>query len=312
MKERLSLVFMGTSGFAVPILQSLFGNYTVSTIITQPDRPRGRGRALSMSEVKERALTLTIPIRQPESVKDPAFIREIKKLNPRLIVVAAYGQILPRRLLDIPEMGCVNVHASLLPKYRGAAPINWAIAHGESETGVTTMMMDEGMDTGPILLSRSVDIDPMDTAISLQGRLAGLGAEVVVETIQGLEEGTIHPVAQDEEKATYAPPLKKEDGRIDWSLPASVLHNRLRAMIPWPGAFTQMEGKILKVCWAELDETPHSHPSGCIVDVGPQGIRVTAGTGYLLLKEVQLEGKKPLPVREFLLGHPVDAGTILE
>jgi methionyl-tRNA formyltransferase len=264
-----------------------------------------------MSEVKERALTLTIPIHQPESVKDPAFIREIKKLNPRLIVVAAYGQILPRSLLEIPEMGCVNVHASLLPKYRGAAPINWAIAAGESETGVTTMMMDEGMDTGPILLSRSVDIDPMDTAISLQERLADVGAEVVVETIQGLEEGTIHPIAQDGEKATYAPPLKKEDGRIDWSLPASVLHKRLRAMIPWPGAFTQMEEKILKVCWAEIDETSHGHPPGCIVDVGPQGIRVTAGKGYLILKEVQLEGKKRLPVRAFLLGHPVDAGTIL-
>jgi len=311
MKGSLKIVFMGTSGFAVPILQSLFDNYPVFAVVTQPDRPRGRGRLLSVSPVKERARALGIPVYQPEKVRDPAFIEEIRRLGPRLIVVAAYGQILPRDLLEVPEMGCVNVHASLLPRYRGAAPINWVIAEGESETGVTTIMMDEGMDTGPILLRRAVPIDPKDNTSSLQDRLAKVGAELVVETVRGLKRGEIPPRPQDADQATYAPPLKKEDGRIDWTQPARVLYRRIRALSPWPGSFTQMEGRILKIFLADVDEAPHRQRPGCIVDVGPQGIRVAAGKGHLILKEIQLEGKRRLPVKEFLLGHPVEAGAIL-
>ncbi|NIO03558.1 MAG: methionyl-tRNA formyltransferase [Proteobacteria bacterium] len=312
MKGSLPIVFMGTSGFAVPILQSLFDNYQVIAVVTQPDKPRGRGRVLSISEVKERALALNIPIHQPEKVRDTAFIIEVRKRKPQLIVVAAYGQILPRDLLEVPKMGCINVHASLLPKYRGAAPINWAIAEGESETGVTTIIMDEGMDTGPILLRRAIPIGPKDTAHSLGEKLGKVGAEVIVDTVGGLERGKIRPMPQEAREATYAPPLKKEDGRIDWRQPAIVLHRRMRAMSPWPGTFTRLGGKILKVFWAEVDETSHSQPPGCVLDVGSHGIRVATGEGQLVLKEVQLEGKKRLPVREFLLGHPIDAGAILE
>jgi methionyl-tRNA formyltransferase len=311
MKRPLSIVFMGTSGFAVPILRALFDHYTLISVVTQPDRPSGRGRRLSVPRVKEIALKLNIPVFQPRRAGEPAFVDEIRKLKPRLVVVAAYGQILPEALLHVPEMGCINVHASLLPRYRGAAPISRALADGESSTGVTTILMDEGMDTGPILLSRTVPIDPKDTAASLQERLAVVGAEVVLETIGELEKKDIRPVPQDESQATYAPPLRKEDGRIDWSQPASVLHRRMRALNPWPGTFTRFGGKILKVFSAEVDETYQSENPGCIVNVGPEGIRVATGKGHLILKEIQAEGKKRLLVRDFLLGHPVEPGTIL-
>jgi len=311
MKRTLPIVFMGTSGFAVPTLQALFDNYRLVAVVTQPDRPSGRGRILSMSKVKERALKLGIPVLQPERVRDSSFVSEIRTLKPRLIVVAAYGQILPRTLLEVPEMGCINVHASLLPRYRGAAPINRAIAQGESTTGVTTIIMDEGMDTGPILLSRAISIDPEDTAGTLAERLAEAGADIILETIKGLERGEIRPTIQDASQATYAPPYRKEDGWIDWNQPASILHRQMRALNPWPGTYTRMGGKILKVFWAEVDRTLQSQNPGCILDVGKEGIRVATGEGHLILKEVQLEGKKRLSVREFILGHPVDAGTVL-
>ncbi len=311
MKRPLSIVFMGTSGFAVPILRALFDHYTLIAVVTQPDRPCGRGRRLSVPRVKESALQLNIPVFQPRRAGEPAFVDEIRKLKPRLIVVAAYGQILPEALLHVPEMGCINVHASLLPRYRGAAPISRALADGESSTGVTTILMDEGMDTGPILLSRTVPIDPKDTAASLQERLAVVGAGAVLETIGGLEKKGIRPVPQDESQATYAPPLRKEDGWIDWSQPASVLHRRMRALNPWPGTFTRLGGKILKVFSAEVDETYQSENPGCIVNAGPEGIRVATGKGHLILKEIQAEGKKRLLVRDFLLGHPVEPGKIL-
>lgn len=311
MKRPLSILFMGTSEFAAPILQSLSGHYQLIAVVTQPDRPRGRGRGLAMSKVKECALELNIPVLQPERVRDPAFVDEIRGLKPCLIVVAAYGQILPGDLLEVPEMGCINVHASLLPKYRGAAPINWAIARGECKTGVTTMLMDAGMDTGPTLLSRAVPIELEDTATSLPGKLAEAGAEIIVETIEGLEQGNVQPIPQDPREATYAPPLKKEDGRIDWGQPARVLHRRIRALTPWPGTFTHLGGRILKIFSAEVDETPQNQNPGCIVDVGQEGIRVATGEGYLILKEIQLEGKKRLPVREFVLGHAVEPGMML-
>jgi len=311
MSRPLPIVFMGTSEFASPVLQSLDDNYRLIAVVTQPDRPKGRGRIPIMSEVKERALKLGIPVLQPERVGDPASVNQIRRLKPRLIVVAAYGQILPGAILEVPEMGCINVHASLLPRYRGAAPINWAIVQGESETGVTTILMDEGMDTGPVLLRRVVSIDPKDTAGSLEKRLAEMGAEIIVETIQGLERGDVQPVLQDSSQATHAPPLRKKDGWIDWSQPANVLHNRIRGLTPWPGTFTRMGGRILKIFRSEVDKTPQSHPPGVIVNVAYKGIRVATGKGHIILKEVQLEGKRRLSVREFLLGHHVDTGTIL-
>jgi methionyl-tRNA formyltransferase len=311
MRRSLSIIFMGTSGFAVPILHAVFDHYQVLAVVTQPDRPRGRGRSLSISKVKESALRLAVPLLQPERARDRSFIDQIKRLKPRLIVVAAYGQILSEALLKIPEMGCINIHASLLPRHRGAAPIARTIADGESRTGVTTILMDEGMDTGPILLSREVPIGQKETAPSLERRLAEVGTEVIIETIRGLEEGTIRPAPQDDSRATYAPALKKEDGWIDWSQPSEVLHRRIRALNPWPGTFTRMGGKTLKIFSAEVDETPQSQDPGCVVNVGGGVIRVATGKDHLILKEIQLEGKRRLPVRDFLLGHPVKPGTIL-
>jgi methionyl-tRNA formyltransferase len=312
MKRSLSAVFMGTSRFATPILQSLYDHYGLIAVVTQPDRPRGRGRLLSMPEIKQRALELGVPVHQPERVRDAAFIDKIRGMSPELIVVAAYGQILPGSLLSVPPMGCINVHGSLLPKYRGAAPIHWALAQGESETGVTTMLMDERMDTGPVFLRRVVPIHPEDTAGSLQERLAVAGAALVIETIEGLKRGDLHPTPQDAREATYAPPFKKKDGWVTWSEPARTLHNRIRAVNPWPGAFTRLRGKMLKIFWAEVDEkTGESQPPGCVVEAGAEGIRVATGKGHIILKDVQLEGKRRLPVQEFLLGYRVEAGTML-
>ena len=312
MKRSLSTVFMGTSRFATPILQSLYDHYGLVAVVTQPDRPRGRGRVVSMSEVKQRVLELGVAVHQPERVRDAAFVDKIREMTPELIVVAAYGQILPGSLLSIPPMGCINVHGSLLPKYRGAAPIHWALAQGESETGVTTMLMDEGMDTGPFFLKRVVPIHPEDTAGSLQERLAVAGAALVIETIEGIKQGDLHPTPQDEREASYAPPVKKRDGWMTWSDPARTLHHRIRAVNPWPGAFTRLRGKMLKIFWAEVDEKAgEGQPPGCVVDAGADGIRVATGKGHLILKDVQLEGKRRLPVQEFLLGYRVEAGTML-
>jgi methionyl-tRNA formyltransferase len=312
MKRPPSVIFMGTSAFAVPILHALSHRYALIAVVTQPDRPKGRGRVPSPSKVKENALRLGLRVLQPESVRAPDFVQKIKRLGPDLIVVVAFGQILSASLLQIPEMGCINVHASLLPKYRGAAPINRAIEKGETKTGVTTILMDEGMDTGPILLSRMVSIDRNDTAISLEERLAAFGTEVAVKTVEGLKTGTVKPIPQDEKKATYAPSLRKEEGRIDWSRPASVLHSQIRAFTPWPGTFTRMGKKILKIFSAEVDNIPHDQHPGCIVAVGRGDIRVATGQGYLILKELQLEGKRRLPVREFLRGHRVEIGKVFE
>ncbi len=314
MKKSLPILFMGTSRFAVPILQTLNDHYHLVAVITQPDRPSGRGRPLSMPPVKELSLELGIPVLQPENIRNPSLLDETRKLEPRLIVVAAYGKILPRSILNLPEMGCINIHASLLPRYRGAAPIHWAIAQGESITGVTTILMDEGMDTGPILLSREVPIDPGDTTGSLMERLARAGAEIILETIQGLERGDLRARLQDSSKATYAPPFKKQDGWLDWKKPAIILHNHIRALNPWPGTFTHLEGKVLKVFKTELDENPDEERGterpGCVAQTGPEGIRVATGNGLLILKEIQLEGKKRLLAREFLMGYRLGRGTM--
>ena len=306
------IIFMGTPDFAVPSLKKLIDTQHVVGVVTQPDRPAGRGRRLQPPPIKAVALAAGIPVYQPKSLRDEQSAEPLRGWAPDLIVVAAYGQILPGSLLSIPPMGCINVHGSLLPKYRGAAPIHWALARGESETGVTTMLMDEGMDTGPVFLSRVVPIHPEDTAGSLSERLAVAGAALVIETIEGLKRGDLHPTPQDGRQATYAPPLKKKDGWMTWSEPARMLHHRIRAVTPWPGAFTRLRGRMLKIFWAEVDEKPGGRqPPGCVVDTGTEGIRVATGKGHIILKDVQLEGKRRLPVQEFLLGYRVEAGTML-
>ncbi|NWF92889.1 MAG: methionyl-tRNA formyltransferase [Syntrophaceae bacterium] len=307
------IVFFGTPSFAIPSLRGLIqGPDEIVGVVTQPDRQKGRGRRVIPSPVKEVALKYGLTILQPEKVREEAFQQRIESLRPDLIVVVAYGQILPRSLLEIPRYGAINVHASLLPKYRGAAPIVWAILKGERVTGVTTMMMDEGMDTGDILLQEEIPIDEKETGESLHERSAALGAQLLRRTLEGLKAGTIHPIPQDHSKATYAPPIRKEDGRIDWSREAKEIDRQVRAFNPWPGAFTEWNGRLLKIYGGEVREGGPRGERGVVLWVGSDFIEVETGKGSFLIREVQLEGKRRMSVREFLSGHPVPIGTIFQ
>lgn len=307
---------MGTAEFACPSLDALASDekHTVTAVITQPDRPRGRDLRLAASPVKELAITRHITIHQPERIKEPLFLDILHSHHPELIVVIAYGQILPKEILSLPKFGCVNVHGSLLPKYRGASPIQAAILHGETVTGVTTMFMDEGMDTGEIILQEAARIEPGDNAQTLHDRLAPLGAKLLLQTITLIESGNAPRKAQDVAQASVCKKLTKEDGRINWKLPARELWNRVRAFNPWPCAFTFVATprgrKMLKVWSAEVADD-RAHVPGTVVRIDNHGIVVAAGEGALALKEVQLEGGRRLSVREFLLGHGIELGTVL-
>lgn len=298
---------MGTAPFALPTLRSLADTEEVIAVITQPDRPRGRGREVTPPPAKGLAFDFGLPVLQPERVKEPYFIAQLAALKPDVIVVAAFGQILPPAVLDLPHLGCINVHPSLLPKYRGAAPINWAIINGESKTGVTTYLMDEGMDTGPILLAREVKIGADVTAEELSEQLAALGGDLAKETIQGLKEKGLQPTPQDEKGATYAPPLKKEDGLIHWE-EADRIRNQIRGMVPWPVAFTWWKGKRIKLFRGRTGDgtgTP-----GEIISV-EGGIEVACGTSSLFIEELQLEGGKKMGWEEFTRGHQLTPGERL-
>jgi methionyl-tRNA formyltransferase len=281
-------------------------------VITQPDRPRGRGRRFFPPPVKTTALGLGLSVAQPEKIKTADFIESLARLRPDLMVVMAYGRILPKAVLEIPSAGCINVHASLLPKYRGAAPINWAIINGETETGITTIMMDEGMDTGDILLKAPEPIAPGDTAATLHDRLAVLGAKVLMETLSRLSDGILTPTAQAHDQATLAPILKKEDGLIDWRQPAARIADRIRGLTPWPGAYTfhnQKRLRILKAAFLPSDQSAAS--PGTVVSGFPDELRVSTGQGLLLVRKVQGESAKPMTTAAFLRGHPIPAGTKL-
>jgi len=304
------IIFLGTPSFAIPTLKQLLqGPDEVIAVVTQPDREKGRGRKVIPSSVKELALQHGLTLLQPEKVREEAFQEKMKSLQPELFVVVAYGQILPKSLLKIPKHGAVNVHASLLPKYRGAAPIPWAILKGEKLTGVTTMMMDEGMDTGDILLQTEIPIGEEETGETLHDRLTLLGAQLLLETVKGMKAGNVHPIPQDHSKATYAPPLKKEDGRMDWSKEAKEIDRQVRALNPWPGAFTEWNGQLLKIYRGDVREGMSKGRAGMISWVGSDFIEVTTGKDSFLIKEVQLEGKRRMGVRDFMAGHPIPAGT---
>jgi len=305
------IVFFGTPTFALPTLENLFqGPDEVVAVVTQPDREKGRGRKVVPSPVKELALKHGLSLLQPEKAREEAFQKKIKSLQPDLIVVGAYGQILPKALLEIPKYGAINVHASLLPKYRGAAPIVWAILKGERITGVTIMMMDEGMDTGDILLQAEIPIGEKETGESLHDRLALLGAQLLAETVRRIKAGDIHPIPQDHSKATYAPPLKKEYGRIDWSKEAIEIDRQVRAFNPWPGALTEWNGQLLKIYRGEVREGRPAGKTGVVAWVGSDFIEVETGKSSFLIQEVQLEGKRRMSVRDFLAGHPISVGTV--
>lgn len=307
---RLHIVFFGTPEFAVPSLRSLLaGPDRVAGVVCQPDKPAGRGQHVAMPPVKQVALQAGVPVFQPEKLRLPETIETLTSWAPDLIVVAAYGKILPKNILDLPRFGCINVHASTLPKYRGAAPIQWAILRGERRTGVTIMQMNERMDAGDILLQVETDIGPNETYGELQIRLAALGAEALAEALARLHAGTLAPQAQCEKDMTLAPMIKKEDGRIDWTQPAINLARMVRAFNPWPSACAHLSGKQLKIHRARADTLSKNAAPGTVVAVH-DGIRVATGDGALVLDEVQLEGRKRLPATEFVRGS-IQAGVVL-
>lgn len=306
----LRIVFMGTPEFACPTLQMLFDRgEEVIAVVTQPDRPKGRGQKLTPPPVKVLAEQHGVPVLQPVKVRAPEVITALQELRPDLIVVIAFGQILPKALLDIPPRGCINVHASLLPRYRGAAPLNWCIVNGETETGVTTMLMDVGLDTGDMLVKKAIPIDPDEDAQSLHDRLAVLGAAAMAETLDLLVAGLLVPEKQDDSLTNYAPMLKKEDGHIDWTKEPRTVKNLVRGLTPWPGAFTTLEDKALKICRVRTGEG-HGTP-GTILRADRSGLEIACGSGSLFIEELQLEGRKRLPVQEFLAGVKIAPGTVL-
>jgi methionyl-tRNA formyltransferase len=310
----LHIVFMGTPEFAVPSLQLLInGDDPVVGVFTQPDQPSGRGMVLHAPPVKVLAEAHRIPVFQPGKLRVPGVLEQLHSWQPDLVVVAAYGRILPNAILTLPQCGCINVHASLLPKYRGAGPIQWAIVNGETETGVTIMQISEQMDAGDILLQKAIPISFTDTGGSLHDKLARLGAEALREAIRLLKAGQLIARPQDEAEVTYAPLIKKEDGRIDWALPAAVIERRIRAFNPWPSAYTMLGGKLLKIFAAHIEQLPHFSQAapGTIVEATPVSLSVATGHSILTLLEVQLEGKKRLLVEEFLRGYHLTPGLIL-
>ncbi len=308
----MKALFLGTAEFACPTLEALLASpHEVIGVVTQPDRPRGRGRKTVPTPVKSLAQNAGLPVYQPEKIRDPAFLKVLHSLRPDIMVVVAYGQILSAPVLAVPPRGCVNVHGSLLPRYRGAAPIVRAILGGETRTGITTMFMDPGMDTGPILLTEETEIGEEDTAGTLHDRLARIGARLLLRTLEGLETNTLTPKPQDSALATLAPKIEKEEARIRWSAPARQTFNQIRAFDPWPGAFTLLAGRVLKLFRPRLIGDGPKEPPGTIVQASEEGLRVAAPQGVLLIREAQAESRPRMRVSDFLRGNPLAAGARL-
>ena len=310
----MRVIFMGTPDFSVGALKALAENgYEIAGVVTQPDKPRGRGKASAMTPVKEAALELGLTVYQPARVREQSFMDTVRALNPDVIVVSAFGQIIPKALLELPRYGCVNIHASLLPKYRGAAPIQWAVMDGEPVSGVTIMQMDEGLDTGDMLAKTEVPLEPDETGGSLFDKLSRAGAELLIRTLPALEQGTLTPEKQPLESPTaYARMIRKEDGRIDWNLEAEAIERRIRGLNPWPSAYTELTGKILKIWRAEVLPKESGQTPGTVTEAGKGGFCVQTGKGVLRLLEVQLEGKKRMDAQAFLRGFHAAPGMKLE
>lgn len=309
----MKIVFMGTPDFAVPTLNKLIEYHEVAAVFTQPDRPRGRGQKMQYSSVKERALDANLPVYQPEKLKNDADnVDIIRNINPDAIIVVAFGQILPKSVLDIPKYGCINVHASLLPELRGAAPINWSIIRGYEKTGVTTMLMNEGLDTGDILLKSEIKINYNDTCEDIHDKLMNIGADLLIETLKGIENGNIIPEKQQEEKSSYAPMLNKELGHINWNRDSMEIYNLIRGIIPWPVAYTFYNGNMIKIWRAEnKNQGTYSNP-GEILCVSKEGIEVACRKGSILIKELQELGSKRMDTNAYLNGHNIDTGVLLK
>lgn len=308
----MKAVFMGTPDFAVPTLQKMIDmGIEVTAVVTQPDKAKGRGKKVIYSPVKECALAHDLPVYQPARIrKEPEFIQTLRDMHPDVIVVVAFGQILPKEILDIPRLGCVNVHASLLPKFRGAAPIQWSIIDGEEVTGVTTMLMDAGLDTGDMLLKTEIPMDPKETGGSLHDKLAAVGGELLEKTLIGLEAGTIVPEKQDDSQAgEYARMLDKELGHIDFNQPAVVIERLIRGLNPWPSAYTYIDGKTLKIWEAEVLDRNYGCEYGEVAEVTRNCLIIQTGIGALSVKSVQLQGKKRMDIAAFLNGYTIEKGT---
>jgi methionyl-tRNA formyltransferase len=308
----MKVVFMGTPDFAVPTLERLIEKHEVAAVLTQPDKPKGRGQKMQYTPVKEVAANFNIPTYQPVNLKiDEECKRALYDINPDVIVVVAYGQILSKEILGIPKYGCINVHASLLPELRGAAPINWSIIRGNKKTGITTMKMDVGLDTGDMLLKKEVAINDSETAGELHDKLMTLGADLLIDTLDRIEAGNVTTEAQNHDLSSYAPMLTKELGHIDWSKDSNAVHNLIRGVTPWPGAYSYYNNTIIKIWDAEKSSSKDCKSSGEIIEVSKDGIRVACGKGSILITELQEVGGKRMRVSSYLNGHTINIGEIL-
>ncbi|EQK45225.1 MULTISPECIES: methionyl-tRNA formyltransferase [Paraclostridium] len=308
----MKIVFMGTPEFAVPCLQKIIDEgHEVVAVVTQPDKPKGRGKKLAMPPVKELALKYDIPVYQPLKAREESFVDTLKEMNPELIVVVAFGQILPKSILDIPKYGCVNVHASLLPRYRGAAPLNWVIINGEEKTGVTTMYMDEGLDTGDMILKSEIPLDDEITAGELHDKMMIDGAKVLKETIDLIEKGEAPREKQSNEDTCYSPIMNKSLGNIDWKKSAIDIHNLVRGINPWPSAYTTYEGQTMKIWKTKVIDKNSDKDPGTIISVDKEGINVSTSEGILQIKEIQMAGKKRMEVPEYIKGNNINTDIIL-
>jgi methionyl-tRNA formyltransferase len=307
--KNFRIIFMATPDFSVPALQGLIdGPDQVVAVITQPDRPKGRGKKLTPPPVKILAESAGIPVLQPTKIKTTEFADELRSLHPDLIIVAAYGRILPANILDLPPLGCINIHGSLLPRHRGAAPIQWAVLTGDKEAGVTIMQMDVGMDTGAMLLSASVPVEQNETAGSLFTKLADLGSTTLLNALDLLRQDKLPPIEQDHSLSTESPPLKKEDGSIDWNKSAWEIHCLIRGMDPWPTAYSFLNGKRFRFFSPELNDTPFNLEPGSIIQADRNGLLLATGNGALLVREIQPEGKKRMSVEAYLCGQTLEDG----
>ncbi len=311
----MKIIFMGTPDFSVPTLKTLIeSKHEVVACYTQPDKPKGRGKKLQMTPVKAACIEAKIPVYQPTKIRNKENIIKFQEIKADIAVVIAYGQILPKEILDTPKYGCINIHASLLPKYRGAAPYQWAVINGETTTGITTMQMDVGMDTGDMLLKTIVNIDNFETAGSLHDKLMYSGGKLLLETLKQVEEGTLKPVKQNDELATYAPMLDKNYGKINWHKSAEKIESLIRGLNPWPSAYTFMDDKLLKIWKATIiEEDKEKFTPGTILSIhNKKGIVVQCETGALLVTELQLQGKKRMDAPSFMRGYNITVGSILE
>lgn len=309
----MKIVFMGTPEIAIDSLESIISaGHDVLAVVTQPDRPKGRGKSIVMSPVKEVALNHGIRVIQPQKASDPLFVQEIRDLSPDLIVVEAFGQILKKDLLEVPRFGCVNIHVSLLPRLRGAAPINWTLINGDKKTGVTTMFMDEGLDTGDIIMAKEFELDDEINAGQLHDWMKVEGAKLLIETIKAIESGSYPRIKQDDSLSTYAPMMDKNLGHIDFEKDSRTIHNLVRGVVPWPGAWCESEYGKIKIWKTRMEEERLVDGKvGEVIDVSKNGIFVICGKGVLVIEELQMPNKKRMPVSEFIKGNKIDIGTVL-